>query len=1005
VKHAADLLLIPYGDDPLGSLADHILTRHGGDLPDLTHISVLIPDLQAAPRLHRLLLSEAERQGAGALLGPTITTLDHWLEHTVPLAERVPTSHARELILVEALMEHPALFGHGNPWALAEDLLALFDELALHRVALPSHLDEFAARLRVAYRLDDRPIAALDGEARLVHTLWQAWHRQLADDGLTDLPTARLRRLAASPGYIETNQHLYLAGYTQLTTGELGWARALLEQGRLTVLIHGQRQASVHGEHYHPDAPVAALLHGLELPMNPRPNAGATSPLPLGEGGPKGRVRETPPGPKAQLASPPTEPLTRLLDETFTGTETPMGERARAYGAHHPTSPAMGRLHVLRAPDAEAEASAVDIQVRQWLLDGVEDIGIVTEDRRLARRVRALLERAGVPLEDAAGWALSTTRAASALERWLQCLEEDFDHQPLLDLLKSPFVLPDWDRDTLLAAVFRLEQDIILHENVARGLERYRHHLEFRRHRLPAQFAASGAAITALLDTVQDAAAPLARYVGAGKHRPGAYIEALRESLDRLGMLDALEYDEAGRRVLEELQLMHSVSPTCALRLSWAEFRAWLGRTLERYNFRPRGRAGRVRLLGIAQTSLLCFDALILAGADRDHLPGNAQRSAFFNDAVRHQLGLPTRRCTLAQRFHHFRRLLEAAPKVLLTVRLEQAGEEVLPSPWLEAIQSFHDLAYGSDLKDKSLAALMLRPEAQVNTADTGELPTPMQRPAPSVPPALLPPSVSASAHQHLIDCPYQFYGLHCLKLAPPEELREALEKADYGERVHRCLEAFHGGVPGRPGPFQEPITPGNRAAAIECLETIAAAEFAHDLEDNFMHRGWFKRWRALIPAYIDWQIAREPEWSVDQVEVRQEAQIGPALTLKGRLDRIDRHGDALAVVDYKTGAIPKQDAVDRGEAVQLPSYALVMEQPATRVEYLALDNRGVRGAASLAGEPLIQLRQQVGRRLEQVTEALAEGAPTPAWGDEATCRYCPLRGVCRREAWMGTED
>jgi len=969
VDPTANLLLVPYADDPLARLADHVLTHHDRRLPDLTHVNILLPDLQAASRLHRLLLDQAEQRGTSALLGPTITTLHHWLERTVPLAEHVPTGHARELILVEALLDHPGLFGNANPWALAEDLLELFDEFTLHRVTLPARLDEFTAQLRAAYGLEATPVAALDGEARLVYTLWQAWHRQLAGDALTDLPAAHLRRLAASHTYIDKGMHLYLAGYSELTTAELGWARALLQQGRLTVLIHGQNDACAGSEDYHPDAPVAALLHGLE---------------------------------QSQPSTPATAPLSRFLDAAFTRTDKPLAERARAHAALNPQSPAETRLRVVRAPDAEAEAQAVDVQVRQWLLDGRQDIGIVTEDRRLARRVRALLERAGVVLEDAAGWALSTTRAASALECWLRCVEEDFDHQPLLDLLKSPFVLPEWDHDELLSAVFRLEQDVILHENVGRGVERYRRHLEFRRHRLPPQLAASCDAVAVLLDALQGAAAPVARYIGGGKHRPGAYIEALHESMRRLGMLQVLEGDAAGARILEELQLMQGLAPGCRLRITWAEFRAWLGRTLERYNFRPPARAGRVRLLSMAQTSLLRFDTLALAGADREHLPARAERSPFFNEAVRHRLGLPTGRRALSRRFHQFRRLLESAPTVLITVRREQAGEEILPSPWLEALQSFHRLAYGGDLSDPDLAALAVRPEAQVSTPDGRELPAPSARPAPSVTAALLPKTVSASAHQRLIDCPYQFYAMHCLNLAPPEELREALEKADYGERVHRCLEAFHGGVPNRPGPFGQPLSAANRDAAIRCLEAISAAEFAHDVEDNFMHRGWLKRWQALIPRYIDWQMAREADWSVRQVEARQEACLGAALTLKGRLDRIDQHGEALAVVDYKTGTVPRQDAVDQGEAVQLPSYALLMDETVARVEYLALDNHGVHSPASLAGEPLTLLRHEVGQRLRQVMGALNDGAGVPAWGDDATCRYCPLCGVCRRDTWVG---
>ena len=108
-----------------------------------------------------------------------------------------------------------------------------------------------------------------------------------------------------------------------------------------------------------------------------------------------------------------------------------------------------------------------------------QPVAIVTEDRRLARRVRAMLEASGIQLDDPAGWALSTTSAAAIVERWLETVEEDFACGPMLDVLKSPFY--EWrTRDQHLALVLRLEQDIILHENIARGLDRYRRHLDLR---------------------------------------------------------------------------------------------------------------------------------------------------------------------------------------------------------------------------------------------------------------------------------------------------------------------------------------------------------------------------------------------------------------------------------------------------------------------------------------------------------------------------------------------
>jgi ATP-dependent helicase/nuclease subunit B len=382
---------------------------------------------------------------------------------------------------------------------------------------------------------------------------------------------------------------------------------------------------------------------------------------------------------------------------------------------------------------------------------------------------------------------------------------------------------------------------------------------------------------------------------------------------------------------------------------------------------------------------------------------------------VRQALGLPGHTQRLSEKFLQFRCLLESADSILLTRRSEQDGEEVVASPWLERLQSFHQIAYGSPLIDTALTARINQTDSQV-THPTEPLPQPTPaNPAAQISATLFPKHLSASGYQQLINCPYQFFAARCLQLEAPEDIREMLQKADYGERVHLCLQAFHDDVGGLPGPFPSTITDSNKAAAIQCLTEIAAAVFARDLEDNFLHRGWLKRWQDLIPAYIDWQMQRQAQWLVKSTELTVTREYGD-ISLRGRLDRMDVGTDVdsgapiVSIVDYKTGATPKDADVLNGESVQLPFYALLAEHAGnatvTQVEYLALDS--ARSAAptaksrgTLETETLDTLAQDNGARLNQLVDQIRTGTPMPAWGDETTCGYCQMSGICRREAWL----
>jgi len=958
--------LIHYAEDPLAVAARLLLDHHRGQLPDLSRVHILVPDLQCAAALRRALLERAASLGFSALLGPAVQRLDDWLADRIPPRRPVLGRAAQELVLVEAIRQAPTLFPPADAWLLGDQLLTLFDELTRCTVTVDERLERFSERLQQAYGIDGEPPAAFSNEARILHTLWHAWRRQLDEDNCLDPASACLQRLADDRERADDDSELWLLGFTAFTRAETDWLRTRLQNGRTRLLLHGNamRQA------YHPDAPLAELLASLDTQAT------------AGEG----------------------DAFSHALDILFDHQQDTLPARARRAAADHPQDPLRPRLRLFAADSQEQEARAVELQVRRWLTDGHQPVGIVTEDRRLARRVRALLERAGIQIEDAGGWALSTTSAAAVLERWLETIEEDFACGPLLDVLKSAFVTLDDDRDHHLALVRRLEQDIILHENIARGLQHYRHHLQLRAGRLPDWSEQNRRDVERLLNRLDHAADPL-RELLDGSHPAGRYTAALADSLKELGVDTTLAADPAGRRVLRELETLHDAAQHNGLAMTWLEFRSWLGRTLERHSFRPPVTHSPVQLVTLAQSRLQRFAALVLAGCTRAQLPGTPAAGSYFNQSVRAELGLDTWRRSLLLKLHDFRRVLEAAPRLLLTRHREQDGEAVAASPWLELLETFHRNAWGNDLHDAELDALLRRTDA-VPRIDPRPLPARQTgRPRPVLAPALLPDRWSASSHQRLIDCPYRFFAADSLRLAAQEEIREALEKSDYGEYVHRILQAFHGGVEGLPGPWTGRLDQSQRDRAVALLEDISHTLFGRAVEENFLARGWLRQWLALVPRYIDWQIGREREWTVAGCERTLTRSLAEGIELRGRLDRIDRRGDRLAIVDYKTGGVPALRDVEAGEAVQLPSYALLADDNVERVEYVQFDKKGVTDKVALEGDALPALARAVGKRLQALVAALAAGTPLPAWGDDATCRRCEFSGLCRRDSWCGEED
>lgn len=664
-------------------------------------------------------------------------------------------------------------------------------------------------------------------------------------------------------------------------------------------------------------------------------------------------------------------------------------DRARGLRAAHPASPLAARLRLIGAASAEQEAQAVDVTVREWLLAGKKRIAVVVQDRLVARRARALLERAQVLVKDEAGWAFSTTSAATVIGRWLDVAGGGCYHRDLLDLMKSPFAFHDWPRDARRRAVWRLER-YVRQASVIAGLSTFIQLAEEK----------NDAEVRQMLARVRGGASAL----GRGSRSIPRWLAALTASLEHIGVREGLAADSAGDQLLDLLARLGHELRADTLGVSFSEWRRWLARQLEAETFRDRAIESPVVFTSLAGTRLRRFDAALVLGCDAAHLPGPDPVSLFFNQGVRAELGLPVWAEHVRELEDELAQLIASCGAVVLTWQRVLGGEPTQLSPLVERLAAVHRLAYEGDLEDRALPARLAA--AEVRAPGTPAAVEPTRRPAPVAPASLLPRRISASGYNSLVACPYQFHARYLLGLAELDDVQEMIEKKDYGQLVHGVLAAFH-----RLHPDVSALDP---PVAERELGELSERAFARVVARNFLAQAWLARWKSLIPAYLDWQRERESAgWEWKEGEAEREAGLttpqGRPLTLRGRIDRVDvRRSSAVAtepasefaVIDYKTrdpGRLRKSLEAP-GEDVQLPVYALLWGAPVAEALFLSLERDGVEPVELEGDVPALAAAVRV--RLGALFDALAAGARLPAQGVEETCEYCEARGLCRRNHW-----
>lgn len=621
-------------------------------------------------------------------------------------------------------------------------------------------------------------------------------------------------------------------------------------------------------------------------------------------------------------------------------------------------------LSLCEAASLEDEAVQGAQTVIDWLQEGKSRIAIIAQDRVVARRLSALLERAQIVVADETGWKLSTTRAASALAAWLDAIATRAETSALLDLLKSPYLFGGLKAkaDLVMAIEIALRRANVLGgwEAAIAALERHR----------PAQ-------------QLVQAIAMQARGF-SGRKTLSEWIDASFAAMQALDMHAALSADNAGAQVIALLLDLKRDCGQTPHAFSFPEWRAFLNLQLESAPFIPADVDRRVFMMQLAGARLRSFDAVLMVGADADHLPSKLEETLFFANAVRRELGLVTREMRHRLQLRDLAELLSANLQVRLSWQTLKSGEPNPLSPWLERLQL--------TLERAGMPALPRR-RAHVAPLSLRRVVTSM--PAPTAAP-LTPARLSASGYNSLVACPYQFFATRMLQLDGMDELSELPEKRDYGDWLHRILKNYHETV-------RDQCTP--LAERESLLQAVSQQVFDEELARSAAALGFYARWQKAMPAYLEWANERESQgWQFVMGEgqfIKELLWDDGKITLHGRIDRIDENADGeRAVLDYKTKNVTAlHDKLKEGEDHQLPFYGLLSDRPVAHASYVALEP--LKGKAGAVDAPRYEEWQRVlESRVVGTVRAIAAGAPLPASGINDVCQYCEVRGLCRKGAW-----
>jgi ATP-dependent helicase/nuclease subunit B len=560
--------------------------------------------------------------------------------------------------------------------------------------------------------------------------------------------------------------------------------------------------------------------------------------------------------------------------------------------------PADRRLTGIRAavlPDSAAEAQAIALAIREAVDTPGRTVALVTPDRGLASRVSALLQRWGITADDSAGQPLSLSPPGTLLLAIASAMAEELAPVPLLALLKHPLVGGEDD------ARLRWLEDVRLLDLALRGPRPAPGIAGLERHFAEKDREKGCRGCLAAWQRIRPLLADLDGGIGKGAGI-ASFIATLVRATGKLAG-DRGWRGAAGRAAAELLRELQEepAADAKALAVSADDAVALLRQLLESQSVRPPyGGHPRVFIWGLLEARLQQADLMILGGLNEGVWPALPAPDPWLAPKIRANLGLPGLEHRIGLSAHDFASALGAREVLITRARRDGRSPTVASRFWLRL--------------DAITGGLPRHPALERLTAaiDDPGPPVPAARPAPRPPAEQRPRRISVTSVDRLNADPFAFYAQAILQLRQLDPVDADHSAAWKGTAVHKVLEDW----------LKED----------DCDPARLMARATELLADSTIHPMLRALWSPRLLEAIRWVeqqeiVNRENGRRPIAAESWGEATLA-GVDLYGKADRIDRLADGgVAIVDYKTGAAPRQKAVEAGLALQLGLLGLIARE------------------------------------------------------------------------------
>lgn len=440
-----------------------------------------------------------------------------------------------------------------------------------------------------------------------------------------------------------------------------------------------------------------------------------------------------------------------------------------------------------------------------------------------------------------------------------------------------------------------------------------------------------------------------------------------------------------------------------------------------------------MQVMGVLETRNLDFRNLIMLSLNEGQLPKSSGESSFIPYNLRKAFGMTTIEHKNAVYAYYFYRLIQRAENVTLVYNTSSDG--LNRGEWSRFMLQFlvewpHDISRefleaGQSPQSSRDICIEKTPEILNRLRNTYNFePNPKAF------------ALSPSALNAYLDCRLRFYYRYVAGLKTPDEVSAEIDSALFGTIFHRSAELAYGDLSAngkeiRKEDLERLLRDDVRLQGY--VDRAFKEEFFHvDLNERPEYNGVQLINSKVIGSYLRQLLRNDLQYTPFSMvgmekKVQEEVTVNtPESPIKirigGTIDRMDRKGDTLRIVDYKTGGSPKTPTnIEQlfTPAEGRPNYifqtflyaAIMSRQQSLKVAPALLY---IHRAANENYSPVIEMGEprkpkipvnnfaffedEFRERLQTLLEEIF-GNETPFTQTENTkvCEYCDFRALCKR--------